>query len=176
MLQANTWKWWWEYFTDHPGVKLRLLEGQTGSGSSVKDKVYCTKCLDWDIGVIQADDDIEVNDGQRQMVCESGVIETHCMYSCTLSNAHLADLSQYGPWNQPIMAVVGFGVFLLQCYATSAIVCYSYPIWLTMWRMTTSAIEVKEARECHLQTAITVVFSWIQIQFRCHCPLPQQVI
>jgi hypothetical protein len=97
MPRANARKWWREYFTDHPGVKLRLPEGQTGSGSSAKDKVYCTKCLDRDIGVIQADDNIKVNDGQRQMVHESGVIETHCMYSRALSNAHLADLSQYGP-------------------------------------------------------------------------------
>ncbi|KAI9063901.1 hypothetical protein FKP32DRAFT_1564653 [Trametes sanguinea] len=55
-------KWWREYYHDHPGTSTRHPDSQMG-GSKVK--VYCKECMRQNIAKVQADDQIEVEQGVR---------------------------------------------------------------------------------------------------------------
>ena len=72
--------WWREYFLDHPGLKAKLPEVFTGTGSSAKAKVYCSKCFENNVSAVLSEDQCEVNavPPLQQSVCGVPEIERHC--------------------------------------------------------------------------------------------------
>lgn len=89
IMWASVRKWWRDYFTDHPSIKLHLPEGFTGTGASAKDKVYCTKCLGSHSTQVEEEDRIAVEQGQRQSVRSVEIIETHRTCYCTTISSRL---------------------------------------------------------------------------------------
>ena len=53
--------WWRDHFLDHPGLKAKLPDASTGTGSSAKAKVYCTKCFENHVNAVLGEDRNEVN-------------------------------------------------------------------------------------------------------------------
>jgi hypothetical protein len=72
--------WWRDYFIDHPGLKAKLPDASTGTGSSAKAKVYCLKCFESHVNAVLAEDQVEVDavPPRRQAVRAVSDIEAHC--------------------------------------------------------------------------------------------------
>jgi hypothetical protein len=79
---GNNRGWWRDYFIDHPGLKAKLPDASTGTGSSAKAKVYCSKCFESHVTAVLAEDQLEVNavPPRRQTVRAVDNIETYCKH------------------------------------------------------------------------------------------------
>jgi hypothetical protein len=77
---SNNRGWWRDYFIDHPGLKSKLPDASTGTGSSAKAKVYCLKCFESHVSAVLAEDQVKVNavPPHWQAVRAVSDIEAHC--------------------------------------------------------------------------------------------------
>jgi hypothetical protein len=100
---SNNCGWWRDYFIDLPGLKAKLSDASTGTGSSTKSKVYCLKCFESHISAVLVEDRLKVNAVPPLWQAVSAVsdIEAHCkaffflLFYWVLS--HLIN-SQYEVW------------------------------------------------------------------------------
>jgi hypothetical protein len=81
---GNNRGWWRDYFVDHPGLKSKLPDASTGTGSSAKAKVYCSKCFESHVTAVLAEDQLEVDavPPRRQTVRAVANIETYRKHLC----------------------------------------------------------------------------------------------
>jgi len=107
---GNNQGWWRDYFIDHSSLKAKLPDASTGTGSSAKAKVYCSKCFESHVTAVLAEDQLEVDaiPPRRQTVRAVSNIETYCTYLLLYWVLSRLINSQYGVWKQLPILGAGF--------------------------------------------------------------------
>lgn len=79
-------KWWREHFKDHPKLKSKVSPDAAEALATGKPKIMCLRHLDYEIGMIQEADRIDVDAGLRVAVRDVDQIEAECKYQAIHSN------------------------------------------------------------------------------------------